>query len=200
MIEDHQHLDQGHITLQRGADYLLINAGGYGMLDTLPFHNTLGFDDRDAGNHIVYPPGQGYWGPDAKISRFEDAGTFVYAEADIADAFANNDGITNSVQSALRTLVYIRPNVLFVHDEMKVANPAVKKVFNVNFNAASVPRSGDVFSAVHVASKIFTHAFVPASPAPIVTKLDYNGGTQNVSNYQLTTTGQPLARSCICSS
>jgi len=190
VIEDHQHLDQGHITLQRGADYLLINSGGYGMLDTLPFHNTLGFDDRGAGNHIVYPPGQGYWGPDAKISRYEDAGTFVYAEADIADAYANNDGVTNSIQSALRTLVYIRPNVVFVHDEMKVANPAVKKIFNVNFNAASVPRSGDVFSAVHGGSKIFMHAFVPASPAPTITKLNYNGGTNNVSNYQLMTTGQ----------
>ena len=190
IIEDHQHADQGHITLQRGADYLLINSGGYGILDTLPSHNTLGFDDRGAGDHIVYPPGQGSWGPDAKITRYEDQGSFVYAEADIAPAYVNNDGVTNSVTSALRTLVYIRPNVVFVHDEMAVANPAVKKIFNVNFNAASVTRSGDVFSAIHGGSKLFMHAFVPPSPAPAITHINYNGGSNNVSNYQTTTVGQ----------
>jgi len=51
VLEDHQHMDQGHFTLQRGADYLVINSGGYGLLDTLPYHNTLGFDDRGAGDH-----------------------------------------------------------------------------------------------------------------------------------------------------
>ena len=190
IIEDHQHMDQGHITLQRGADYLLINSGGYGMLDTLPWHNSLGFDDRGAGDHIVYPPGQGSWGPDAAITRYEDQNTFVYAEADIAPAYVNNDGVTNSVTSALRTFVYLRPDVVFVHDEMQVANPGVKKLFNVNFNAASVARSGDIFSAVHGDSKLFMRALVPANPAPVITQIDYNGGSNNVSNYQLTTVGQ----------
>jgi hypothetical protein len=118
---------------------------------------------RCGHNHIVYPPGQGHWGPDAKITRPEDQNTFVYAEADIADAYVNNDGVTNSVLSALRTFVYLRPNLVFVHDEMQVANPAVKKIFNVNFNAASVPRSGDVFSAVNGSSKLFMRALVPAN-------------------------------------
>src|SRR5262249_29952974 len=143
------------VTLQRGADYLLINSGGYGILDTLPSHNTLGFDDTGAGNHIVYPPGQGYWGPDAKISRYEDKDTFVYAEADIADAYVNNDGVTNSVKSALRTLVYIRPNIVFLHDETQVANAAVKKIFNVNFNSATLPHTGDVYRSSHGGSKLF---------------------------------------------
>ena len=190
VLEDHQHLDQGHLTLQRGADYLLINSGGYGLLDTLPYHNTLGFDDRGAGNHIVYPPGQGYWGPAAKITRYEDQSTFVYAEADVAPAYVNNDGTTNSVTSALRTLVYIRPNIVFLHDETSVANAAVKKIFNLNFNAASLPRTADIFRASHGTSKLFMRALVPASPTPTITNLDYNGGTGNVVNYQLTTTGQ----------
>jgi len=193
VLEDHQHLDQGHFTLQRGADYLLINSGGYGLLDTLPWHNTLGFDDIGAGDHIVYPPGQGDWGPDAKISRFEDKDTFVYAEADIADAYVNNDGVTNSVKSALRTFVYVRPNLVFVHDETKVANTAVKKIFNVNFNAASVVKLGDIYSATHGSSKLFMRALVPANPVPVITQLDYNGGTNNVTNYQTTISGQTNA-------
>jgi hypothetical protein len=193
VLEDHQHLDQGHFTLQRGADYLLINAGGYNLLDTLPWHNTLGFDDTGAGNHIVYPPGQGYWGPDAKISRFEDRNSFVYAEADIADAYVNNDSVTNSVKSALRTFVYVRPNLVFVHDEAKVGNAAVKKIFNVNFNAPSLARSGDVYSATHGGSKLFMRALVPANPTPVITQLDYNDDTSKVSNYQTTISGQTNA-------
>lgn len=190
VLEDHQHLDQGHLTLQRGADYLLINSGAYGLLNTLPYHNTLGFDDRGAGNHIVYPPGQGYWGPAAKITRYEDQNTFVYAEANIAPAYVNNDGTTNSVTSSLRTLVYIRPNIVFLHDEAQVANPAVKKIFNLNFNAASLPRTADIFRASNGTSKLFMRALVPANPAPTITNLNYNGGTNNVVNYQVTTTGQ----------
>jgi len=189
VIEDHQHMDQGHFTLQRGADYLVINSGAYGLLSTLPYHNTLGFDDRGAGDHIVYPPGQGSWGPAAKITRYEDQNTFVYAEADIAPAYVNNDEVTNSVKSALRTLVYIRPNIVFLHDETQVANAAVKKIFNVNFNAASLPRSGDIVRASHGLSNVFMRGLVPANPTPTITKLNYNNGTNNVSNYQVTTTG-----------
>ena len=189
VFEDHQHLDQGHFTLQRGADYLLIDSGGYNLLDTLPFHNTLGFDDTGAGNHIVYPPGQGYWG-DAKITRYEDQDTFVYAEADIAPPYINNDGVTNSVTSALRTMVYIRPNIVFLHDEMQVANPAVKKIFNVNFNAPSLLKSVDIYSATHGASKLFMRALVPANPVPAINQINYNGGTKNVTNYQTTVSGQ----------
>lgn len=189
IIEDHQHMDQGHFTLQRGADYLVINSGGYGLLDTLPYHNTLGFDDRGAGDHIVYPPGQGSWGPQAKITRYEDGNTFVYAEADIAPAYVNNDGVTNSVTSALRTLVYIRPNIVFLHDETQVANSAVKKIFNVNFNAASLPRTADIVRASHGTSKVFMRGLVPTNPTPTITSLNYNNGTNNVSNYQVTTSG-----------
>jgi Heparinase II/III-like protein len=191
---DHQHLDQGHFTLQRGADYLLIDSGKYGLFNTLPSHNTLGFDDTGAGNSIVYPPGQGYWGPDAKITRYEDAGTFVYAEADIAPAYDHNDNSKpNSVVSALRTFVYLRPNVVFVHDEMKVRNPAVKKIFNVNFYASSVPHTGDVYSAVRGGSKLFMRALMPANPNPVFASINYEDGSGvsgNVSNYQTTTVGQ----------
>jgi len=189
IIEDHQHSDQGHFTLQRGADYLVINSGAYSRLDTLPWHNTVGFDDRGAGGHIVYPPGQGSWG-DAKIRFYSEQGTFAYGEVDIAPAYVNNDGVTNSVTRALRSLVYIRPNFVVVHDDMQVAQTGVKKIYNVNFNAATLTQTGDVFSAVHGGSKVFMRGIVPSSPVPALTHIDYNGGSGNATNYQVTTTGQ----------
>jgi len=36
LFADHQHEDQGHITIQRGGDYLLVNAGEYGYYHTPP--------------------------------------------------------------------------------------------------------------------------------------------------------------------
>ena len=135
MITDHQHRDQGHFTLQRGADYLVINSGSYGLTETLPYHNTLGFDDRGAGNVVVYPPGQGYWGDAAAITKYRDAGSFVYGQADLTDAYVNNDGVRNAVTRAVRTVVYIRPDLVVVHDQAQSAQGGVKKYFNLNFNA-----------------------------------------------------------------
>ena len=172
MLEDHQHRDQGHVTHSARRRLSADQFRRLWLLDTLPYHNTLGFDDRGAGDHIVYPPGQGDWGPTAKITRFEDQNTFVYAEADIAPAYVNNDGVTNSVTSSLRTFVFVRPNVVFLHDEMKVANPAVKKIFNVNFNAASVPHTGDIYRATTGNSKLYMRALVPANPVPVITPIE----------------------------
>src|SRR5512143_2188694 len=73
---------------------------------------------------------------------------------------------------------------------MQVANPAVKKIFNVNFNAPSVLKSGDIYSATHGASKLFMRALIPANPVPVISHINYNGGTKNVTNYQTTISGQ----------
>src|SRR5262249_44730209 len=72
----------------------------------------------------------------------------------------------------------------------QVANAAVKKIFNVNFNAAVLPRSGDIVRANHGTSKVFMRGLVPANPTPTITNLNYNNGTNNVTNYQVTTVGQ----------
>ena len=189
IIGDHQHRDQGHFTLQRAADDLVINSGAYGLTETLPYHNTLGFDDRGVGDIVVYPPGQGYWGDAAAITKYQDGGGFVYSQADFTDAYVNNDGVRNAVTRAVRTLVYIRPDLVVVHDQAQTAQTGVKKIFNLNFNAPSLTRSGSVFSATTGQSKVFMRSLVPASPTPAITPVNYNGGTANVSNYQVTVTG-----------
>src|SRR5262249_15869304 len=143
IIGDHQHRDQGHFTLQRGADYLVINSGAYGLTATLPYHNTLGFDDRGAGDIIVYPPGQGYWGDSAGITKYLDGGSFVYSQADITDAYVSNDHVRNSVTRALRTIVYLRPDIVVVHDQAQTTQSGVKKYFNVNFNSPTLSQSGN---------------------------------------------------------
>lgn len=201
IVMDHQHQDQGHFTLQRGADYLVNDSGRYGARDSLPHHNTLGFDDRGAGNLVVYsnPPSQGLWGNKAKITKYAEQNTFVYGQADITDAYVNNDGVRNAVKRAVRTLVFIRPDVVVVHDQAQSANAATKKYFSVNFNSHSVARSGSIFSSVTGASKVFMRSLVPANPSPSFISRgtsvgDNHGGSYPVDavNYQVMAAGQTV--------
>jgi hypothetical protein len=188
IIMDHQHYDQGHITIQRGADYLLVDGGGYGDYTT-DKHNTLMFDDRGAGNISTYPPGQGAWGFESvSIKRFEQASGFVYGLADFTRSYAQaHDGIANSVKAAIRSVLFIRPGVYIVHDRAQTANTAVKKIFNCNFGNTPV-QAGGVLTVTVGTSNLFLKSLEPGSPAPVITAI--TGQPLAKSNYQEMLTGQ----------
>ncbi len=197
----HEHYDRAHITFQRGKDYLIMNAGGYGITNTLPWHNTLGFDDRGAGNNIVYPPGQGLWADPTKTvpPKYQDHDGFVYGQEDFGAQYANTDMTTNAVTRAVRTMVFIRPDVVFIHDQAQVVNAATKKYFNVNFNTASIVRNGDISSGVTGSSRVFMRTLVPANPTPTIlpqgTMANDSYGSAHAllgSNLQIMTTGQTV--------
>jgi hypothetical protein len=179
IVMDHQHYDQGHITIQRGADYLLVDGGGYGDYTT-DKHNTLLFDDRGAGNISTYPPGQGAWGFNSvSIKRYEPASEYVYGLADFTRAYAQaHDGIANSVKTAVRSVVFVRPRMYVVHDRAQTSNVNVKKIFNCNFGNTPVQSNG-VWTTTVGASTLFMKSLVPGTPTPTLTAI----------------TGQPLAKS-----
>ena len=146
LLYDHQHYDAGHITIQRGADYLLVNSGGYGFIDTI-YHNTLLFDDRGAGDISTYPPGQGSWDMgDTHIKKYAEGGDFTYSQSDFTRSYAAaHDGTLNSVKAAIRSVLFLRPGIIVVHDQAQTAQTGVKKTFNANF-AAPLSRSGSMFA------------------------------------------------------
>lgn len=183
---DHQHRDQGHITLQRGSDNLLIDAGGYGDFATT-FHNTLLFDDRGAGDISTYPPGQGVWsGPDIGIRRTESAPGYAYAMADFARAYVSPDGSRNSVKAAVREMLFLRPEIVIVHDRARTANAAVKQIFNCNFPGLP-SRTGDVFSVAKGSSRLFMKSLIPSAPSPVIAA---TAGNPAIYNYQVSFSGQ----------
>ena len=185
---DHQGLDQGNFTIQRGADYLFCDGGGYGDFQTT-FHNTLLFDDRGAGDISTYPPGQGYWGfARVGIRAFEQATSYTYGLADFTQAYAKaSDGVQNSVKMAVRSMVFVRPDVIILHDRAQTFRPDVKKIFNCNFAATPVI-SGNLTTASLGSSTLFMRTLIPASPNAVVTPI--TGQTIAKSNYQETVTGQ----------
>ncbi|HEX7623530.1 MAG TPA: hypothetical protein VF400_08170, partial [Anaeromyxobacteraceae bacterium] len=181
----HEHLDRGHLTLQRGADYLLKDSGSYGAYYTLPFHNTLGFgsgtpsqSEGDDGGNVIPP-------------KYVEGNEFVYAQEDLKKSYGSG------VSRAVRTVVYVRPDVIVVHDQAQTTDKNTMKQFNVNFGGAITP-AGSVFSTVVGASKLFMRSLVPASPTPTITPAGTSIATGNGSfplngyNYRVTTTGQTV--------
>jgi len=186
-LYDHQHRDQGHITIQCGADYLLVNSGGYGLMDT-EYHNTVLFDDRGEGDISNYPPGQGAWGFDrVHIIKHADGGDYTYSQADYGAAYAAaHDGTRNSVTQAIRSVVYLRPGLMIVHDQAQTANANVRKIFNLNFSGP-LTQNGAVFSMTKGASKLFMRSVLPANPNPTFGTVTEYGTTSH--KYQVTETG-----------
>jgi hypothetical protein len=180
----HEHLDRGHITVQRGADYLLKDAGEYGAYDTIPWHNTLGFGsgntpsqcDGDDGGAVVPP-------------KYVEGQDFVYAQEDMHKSYCTG------VDSAVRTVVYVRPDLLLVHDRTQTTSAATQKQFNLNFGAA-ITQAGDVFSTVVGASKLFVRSLIPANPVPVITPAGTSitgaNGAYKLSgdNYRVNVSGQ----------
>jgi hypothetical protein len=189
LIGDHQHYDQGHFSIQRGADYLLINSGQYGALPTI-YNNTLLFDDRGAGDISVYPPGQGGWGNTNKITKYEAAKSYVYSQADFTSSYQSNFGTANSVTAAVRSILYIRPGIVFVHDKANTKNANVKKIFNLNFPAAPT-LNGNVYKEAVGNSNLFFKSLLPNTAAAVITPvvLPDNPQKPDERNFRVTKTG-----------
>jgi len=119
LAEDHQHKDEGHFELWRGSDGLLVDGGG-SEGDATINHNTILIDD--ASRVMTYTPNQGVFGKNTKTTRFADDGDVLVVTGDIADAYAPvcvRDGCTDrAVEKLTRTLVYVRPAVLIIHDDI----------------------------------------------------------------------------------
>jgi hypothetical protein len=182
----HEHLDRGHLTLQRGADYLLKDSGSYGAYYTVPFHNTLGF-----GTGATPSQSSGDDGGTVAPPKYVEASEFVYGQEDMTKSYGS------SVSRAVRTVVYVRPDVIVVHDQAQTTSAGTTKQFNLNFGA-SLAQSGSVFSTVVGASKLFMRSLVPASPAPTIAPAGTSVSTGNGSfalngtNYRIATTGQAV--------
>ena len=113
---DHQHLDQGHFEVVRGADSLIIDPGAYDAYSTMS-HNSLLIDDHK--ENIRWAPNQGVWGKAAELPRSEDANGVVYAEADFGAAYDPDgypqDNPERSVLRAERELVFSRTPLTGAH-------------------------------------------------------------------------------------
>lgn len=118
---DHQHNDQGHFELWRGADALFVDGGDTEAFATIN-HNTLLVDD--AGRTLNYSPNQGVWARDSRTVGYSDDGRAVVVVGDLAGAWDPKCALRGckerTVKRARRTWIYVRPNVLVIDDSVEV--------------------------------------------------------------------------------
>jgi hypothetical protein len=176
----HEANKAGHISIQRGRDYLLVNSGqwkglnGYSgnpqSFDLASWRsNTLFFNDL--GDYLPTSEGaiggQAGWGP----SRIQSELTpdFVYAKSDLSDNYARSNDQRSpkrSLHSYQRTFVQIGGNKFVLIDRVSVAKPTyVKEVcFHLNPMDGKPTISGDVVRTKVGASALFIKTLLPAKP------------------------------------
>lgn len=121
---NHQHADQNAFVINAGGRRLAIESGYYDGWKTPHWWNWL--KQTRAKNAITYDGGQGQIFMEqtgyrrtgyGRITRFERGAGYDIAAGDATHAY---DG---ALERALRTLVYLRPNLLVVHDRLASATP-----------------------------------------------------------------------------
>jgi hypothetical protein len=177
----HQMRGAGHIAIQRGNDYLLVNSGQWkgssGVFGTPQAFdlrswrgNTLFVDDF--GDYLFtggdYLGGQGYWGTSSVLAQ--DGGTdFGYMKTDLTTAYSiggRKPWTNRSVRYFYRNFMSMGNGVVVVFDRMRFlkANYVKKLYFHLNPSGGPPAISGDTASIRAGSSALFIRTLMPAAP------------------------------------
>ncbi|HLU64790.1 MAG TPA: hypothetical protein VKZ63_00855, partial [Kofleriaceae bacterium] len=162
---DHQQNDQGHFEIWRGSDALVSDfatEGGYATIN----HNSILIDD--GGDVLNYVPNQGVWARSSRTVAWHDSGVAVVVVGDLADAWApkcvERGCDDRSVKKAVRTLVYLRPDVVVTHDDIELTEGGYGATWIAHVR--SKPRvAGAAASATAGGSRLDLIALGPERPA-----------------------------------
>jgi hypothetical protein len=184
---DHQSHSAGHISIQRGPDYLLINAGEWAGQtgnsgnpqadDIANWHkNTLFYWDQNAAcldqtmSGGQYAGCQMFW-PTANTTKHKETSDIVFQEADLRPAYLNNQNIS-TITSYTRSFVNIK-DIDFVFDRISAPatsirnlewhTPALKTATPAGV-ATAMSVHGPIASATVGASTIWIKTLLPAAP------------------------------------
>ena len=179
----HEAKKAGHIALQRGNDYLLVNSGqwkGATGVGGSPqaFNrsswraNTLFADDL--GEYMysggAYVGGQGIWGSNLILS-FDAGSHYVYSKSDLTTAYQRRPGQENpearAVQSFIRSFVFLGDKYLVVWDRISMLKPSYQKKLFWHVNpTGGLPRvNGTLADSVIGDSRLFIKTLLPEAPA-----------------------------------
>ena len=175
---DHQHQDQGHFEIWHGADPVFIDAGSEHASATV-HHNTILVDD--GGKILPYSPNQGVWGKEVATLAFGDDGQVVVHRGDLRDAWSPKcvkDGCRDhEVAAALRTLVFVRPDIVVTNDDLRVESAGT--VVSWIGNVLALPKvSGRHVSSVYQDSRMDLDVLEPRKGALEVTKVPMDKGEE----------------------
>jgi hypothetical protein len=177
----HQMRGGGHIAIQRGNDYLLVNSGQWKGASGV-FGTPQAFDLRswrgntlfadDFGDYLFdgddYLGGQGYWGTSRVLAQ--DGGPdFGYIKTDLTAAYsvgARKPWASRSVRHFYRSFLSMGNGVVLVFDRMQSlkANHVKKLYFHVN-PTGGPPAIAQTTASIRAGrSALFIRTLMPATP------------------------------------
>jgi hypothetical protein len=177
----HQMRGAGHIAMQRGNDYLLVNSGQWkgrtGVSGTPQAFdlrswraNTLFVDDF--GDYLfpnpTYAGGQGYWGTNSVLAQ-DGGADFGYLKTDLTTAYSISDykpRENRSVRSFYRNFLSMGNGVVVVFDRIQLLKPNYTKALYLHLNPVGGPPalSGNSASIRVGRSALFIAALLPTAP------------------------------------
>jgi len=180
---DHENNHAGHIAIQRGSDYLLVNAAQWKGADGIignpsvtasssNWTNTLFFYDN--GEYIY--PGVGYAGgqvamfPDINaVLKYETTSGYTYAKADHSNAYDiasySRNPTTRSLRYFYRNFVKVGDKTFVVYDRIKALKDTYTKKLYWHLNKQGQPISIDskTTSSTVGSSKLFIKSVYPST-------------------------------------
>lgn len=161
----HQSNSAGHVAIQRGNDYLLVNSGQWKGTDGIvgspynfntasQWHNTLYFTDGPAtqpwtylyygGQTGLYAGGQMQGFSDTNsILNYETINNYTYVKADHTNAYDirvdSRDPVKRSVQYFYRNFIYLNPGTFVVYDRIKAYSSTYTKKLYWHLNKQGQP-------------------------------------------------------------
>lgn len=200
---DHQNLAAGNLEIQRGNDYLLVDAAqwkgtaGYGgspsvFATAAQYASTLYFDD--GGNYDYtggnYVGGQMFWGTTSILASRVDP-TVSYVLSDLGSAYDKRPDSTvpgsRTARYYYRTVAYLGDNTIFVWDRFRSMSAAYTKRLQWHLNPTNAPTvNGPLISTTKGSSSLFIDTILPASPSIITSRdLASDGTTPLTYNMQV---------------
>ena len=178
----HEARKAGHIAIQRGSDYLLVNSGQWKGADGVsgfPWSfnlsswrtNTLFFSD--SGDYLytdsAFLGGQAIWGANQVLS-FDSGEHYVYSKAELAHAYdrmpGNRDPERKSLKSFVRSFAFLDDEYFVVWDRITALKSEYEKKLFWHFNPmGGIPTiSGTLTQSTVGNSKLFLKTLLPANP------------------------------------
>jgi hypothetical protein len=184
---DHQIRVAGHVTMQRGNDYMLVTAGQWKGTDgvtgapetftnTNNNQNTLytngALNSRYGSNYVG---GQGAWGVLNSVLKSQSNSTARYMKSDLTTAYDGNDGTLPG-----RDLIYWHRNFLHLggslfvlYDRVRMKDTVVSKEFRFHLNNQSTNTNvSKLVKSLKGSSALFIKPIYPTTAAVSVAASD----------------------------
>lgn len=161
---DHQCFCQGHVSINRGADQLLITGPAYTgdqtFQDKTTYGNTVVIDDGGAGEqNYRYAQGKWFGSPGCTMPGYEAGTGYVYAKGSFAAAYKKNTGLSDPATLIERSILHIpASDYIVIYDRATTTQASYLKQPRWHFLAAPTV-TGDGWVATRGSSKLFGQTY-----------------------------------------